>query len=395
MNSPAFRLYFIDVMRAFAICMMLQGHFVDGLLADTFREEGNLGYLIWKYFRGITAPTFFTVSGFIFTYLLIKEKAELGWKNPRVKKGIRRGLMLIGLGYFLRLNLGGLLIGEVYDGFFMVDVLQCIGLSILFIISIYLHSFSRKKYVLPLLLAGGTFVIFLAEPLYANLHYNFLPKLFANYFTKANGSIFTIFPWFGYASFGGFMGVLFHTYKDRIYCYRYAIILSLSIGLALMLLTTPLLWKVYELYKNPFTLSILRNDYLFIRLGNVLVLFTLFMLLRNSITAATIRAIGQNTLSIYVFHFVLLYGSLTGLGLYKFFNHSLPPVIIIPGALLFVAVTIYLSFQYNRYKPFFINKITVVQQEMLLTTTGIYDEAQRFLTKLKTKIASIFSFVKS
>ena len=49
------RLYFIDAIRAFAILMMLQGHFIDTLLAVEFRNTSNLAFQIWQYFRGITA----------------------------------------------------------------------------------------------------------------------------------------------------------------------------------------------------------------------------------------------------------------------------------------------------------------------------------------------------
>ena len=73
------RLYFIDAVRAFAILMMLQGHFIDTLLAIEFRDPNSFAFNTWTYFRGITAPVFFTISGLIFTYLVIKakEKGEL------------------------------------------------------------------------------------------------------------------------------------------------------------------------------------------------------------------------------------------------------------------------------------------------------------------------------
>ena len=103
------RLYFIDAIRAFAILMMLQGHFIDTLLAIEFRDDHNLAYNTWKYFRGITAPVFFTISGLIFTYLLIKAK-EKGTLNYRMRKGVIRGLMLIGIGYALRTTQYGLAI---------------------------------------------------------------------------------------------------------------------------------------------------------------------------------------------------------------------------------------------------------------------------------------------
>ena len=77
MKPTTSRLVFIDVIRAFAICMMLEGHFIDGLLAPEYRDENNLLFATWLYIRGMTAPVFFTVSGFIFTYLLIKEQNEI------------------------------------------------------------------------------------------------------------------------------------------------------------------------------------------------------------------------------------------------------------------------------------------------------------------------------
>jgi hypothetical protein len=58
--------------------------------------------------------------------------------------------------------------------------------------------------------------------------------------------------------------------------------------------------------------------------------------------------IGQNTLSIYVIHFIILYGSFTGLGLYRFFHHSLSPSIVVPGAILFMVICSYTALWYER-----------------------------------------------
>ena len=83
----------------------------------------------------------------------------------------------------------------------MVDVLHCIGLSLLFLISIYLFSYKNNKRLIPITLFCITIILFAFEPIYNQLNYKYLPITIANYFTKANGSVFTIFPWFGYASF--------------------------------------------------------------------------------------------------------------------------------------------------------------------------------------------------
>ena len=76
MGKPP-RLYFIDALRAFAILMMLQGHFISGLLDPVFKDPSNPIYSFWLYCRGFTAPVFFTITGWVFTFLLLGNK-ELG-----------------------------------------------------------------------------------------------------------------------------------------------------------------------------------------------------------------------------------------------------------------------------------------------------------------------------
>ena len=205
MSNSKSRLFFLDAIRAWAILMMLQGHFVDGLLDNAFRDNSNFLFNTWKYFRGITAPVFFTVSGFIFTFLLIKSP-QTGWDNPRVKKGLKRGLELLAIGYLLRMNLFGVFKGEIYDSFYLVDVLHCIGLSLLFITGFYLLTFAKQKWIFPTILLSTTFLLFLFEPIYKASSFEYLPRFIANYLSKSNGSVFTIIPiysfvWVMFSSF--------------------------------------------------------------------------------------------------------------------------------------------------------------------------------------------------
>ncbi|WP_421809530.1 acyltransferase family protein [Flagellimonas sp.] len=349
MNAQTNRLYFIDAMRAWAILMMLQGHFIDGLMDPIYRDTENFAFNIWLYFRGITAPVFFTVSGFIFTYLLIRVPQK-GFENPRVSKGIRRGLQLLLIGYLLRLNLFGLFKGQVYNAFYLVDVLHCIGLSILVLIGIYLITSKRKPYLFPTLLLGITLVLFLFEPVYKQWSFSFLPNALANYFTKANGSVFTIIPWLGYTALGGFISVLFTRFKNFKHLYTVGIPLATVVGYLLIYHSSGAFTSLYKITGWEFFGLIPLNNYLFIRLGNVFMVFAVFMLLRRFLTNRTILNIGASTLSIYVIHFIILYGSFTGLGLYRFFNHSLTPQIVIPGAILFMVVCTYLALKYNRHE---------------------------------------------
>lgn len=374
--------------------MMLQGHFVDGLLGDAFRDNADIGYSSWKYFRGMTAPVFFTVSGFIFTYLLIRVPQK-GFENPRIRKGLRRGLQLVLFGYLLRSNIFGLLQGKIYDSFFLVDVLHCIGLSILGIIGIYLLTVNRKKILLPTVLVVTTCLLFAFEPIYKTANFGLLPDAIANYFSKANGSVFTIIPWFGYASFGGFLSVLFYRYKEHKNLYPTAIGISAITGLLLIFGSSPLFHQLNALTGIQLFADIFFNNYLFIRLGDVLVVFAIFMLVRKFLTNSTLLRTGQNTLSIYVIHFIILYGSFTGLGLYSFFEHSLSPWTAVLGAIAFMIVCSYLALLYNKHEVVIKSKLSVIQKHLwnVLESSALF--LQRTLKVLFSKALQLLGFVKN
>ncbi|MDO4879908.1 MAG: heparan-alpha-glucosaminide N-acetyltransferase domain-containing protein [Capnocytophaga sp.] len=392
MKSPSQRLIFIDIIRAFAICMMLQGHFIDGLLANSFRDENNIFFAIWLYFRGITAPVFFTISGFIFMFLLIKEQDpnKIGWKHIRVQKGIRRGIMLIITGYLLRMNILNLFSDFTDWNVRMVDVLHCIGLSLLFLIAIYLFSYQKNKIIMPSILLGSTLLLFTLEPIYNQLKHSYLPVAIANYFTKANGSVFTIFPWFGYASLGAFMGYLFNYYRSYKNVYIVSIILCLFFGV-IFLLSPIWINYLYKITNSEILYNIATKDYLFKRVGNVLFVFAFFILLRNIITSKTIQTIGQNTFSIYIIHYIILYGSFTGLGLYRFFHHKLTPIFAIPGAICFVISTLFLSFLYNKNKPIIEEYKAIILQWIKIFVLEIYHCIILIISKVKYFFLLIFN----
>lgn len=330
------RLYFIDAVRAFAILMMLQGHFIDALLEIKFRSTEYTAFNVWSYFRGITAPTFFTISGLIFTYLLIKAKQK-GEVLFRIKKGLIRGIMLIGIGYLLRIPILQWFEGKFDNYWLVVDVLQCIGLSLIMIVFLYLIAF-RKTLIFSIIMLCLGVVIFLTEPLYRNLDLSHLPVFIENYMSKANRSVFTILPWFGYMAFGAFISTIFYRYLDRNKFKPSLIIGFVIIGFVLIKYSSYLLYQLFlytdiELFNRSAS-----YNYLFTRLGDVLILFAVFFLLENFLKHFLILKIGQKTLSIYVIHFIIIYGSFTGLGLSQIIGKTLQPIEAVIGAILFLTI---------------------------------------------------------
>jgi uncharacterized membrane protein len=344
------RLFFIDAVRAFAILMMLQGHFIDTLLDPIYRDESNIAYQIWSYFRGITAPTFFTISGLVFLYLLLKAK-DKGDDKPRIKKGIYRGLLLIGIGYALRVDIFGWLTGDFSNYILVIDVLQCIGLSLIILIGCYVLFRKHVKLLSFLLFMLGCFS-FLTEPLYRSLDLSHIPIVLANYMTTSNGSIFTILPWFGFTAFGGFLATIFfsHVHRNR---FRLVTVLSFFIfGSLLIEYSSLLLMKFYYWTDIKLFKSSAYYNYLFTRFGDVLLLLGVFYAAEPFLKGSLIGKIGQKTLSIYVIHFIIIFGTFTGLGLNRFYFKALNPTEAIVGALVFIVVVCFISFYYVKTNAF-------------------------------------------
>jgi peptidoglycan/LPS O-acetylase OafA/YrhL len=65
--------------------------------------------------------------------------------------------------------------------------------------------------------------------------------------------------------------------------------------------------------------------------------------LEKFIKQSLILRIGQKTLSIYIIHFIIIYGSLTGLGLHQLIGKTLDPYEAACGAIIFVATVCTIS----------------------------------------------------
>ena len=344
------RLYFIDAVRAFAILMMLQGHFIDTLLNPIYKDQSFLAFRIWSYMRGITAPTFFTISGLVFLYLLLKAHAK-GSDKKRLRKGATRGLMLIGIGYLLRIPFLSWLDGHFNSYFLVVDVLQCIGLSLLLLIGLYLLC-RRNSYILSAVLLVIGCMIFLTEPYYRHLSLDHIPPVFANYLTTSNGSVFTMLPWFGYVAFGGFFATLFHRNSAKKYFEHLMLIMFFVLGALLLFYSTYGLHSLHYITDIDAFERSANYNYLFLRLGNVLLFFALFYLLERYMKQSIVTRIGETTLNIYIVHFIIIYGSFTGIGLKSFYYHALDPWEAVFGAIAFMAVVCMIVFHIGKTNAF-------------------------------------------
>ncbi len=347
------RIIFIDLLRAFAVLQMVQGHTVDVLLANEFRSFDSVSYSFWHFMRGMTAPIFMFTSGTVFTYLfrLVDEPFE---KNPRVSKGLKRFLLLLSLGYLLRFPTFNpfdfkYITESQLNIFYSVDVLQLIGFGLLFII---IFSYLSEKIKL-----GDTITFFLAAiifilpaPYFIKIDWlNYFPKPFANYFYPNQGSLFPLFPWAGYMLLGAILG---SKLAKNPYIFK-----TTSFSLTTILVGTVILIIVYSfnyLVNSSFLLVIDYYNYQTIafRVGFVLVLTGIVSLISQSIQSIPhlIILVGRNTLLIYIVHLLILYGSAITPGIIILLGKKLNPEFTILAALIIISLMVLMVLLLNKLK---------------------------------------------
>lgn len=338
--APQPRLKFIDLARAIAILLMLEGHFVGLTLADLNSYRGNPVFEIWNFIRGCTAPLFFTVAGMIFVYLLLGAKEELFWKRIRVRKGLFRAGELIFWGYVLQLWLPSwrdYLRGNFADWFYAFHVLQSIGVGlILLVVVAWVCHFLKKLppyagYLVAMILCLSTYLWLkgLPEEAYFPTGWH---QVIQNMF-KGKYSVFPIAPWLSFVFLGGVLGSLLR--KDILRSSGTMgkfWLFGVSLLLALLFILMPIVpglsskgvagmgWFFGKSAIVVFFLAILR-----------------FIEIQRGIGLPWLSRVGQETFAIYIVHVMILYGGTLGKGLKNLYKESFEPWEAALWAAVFVA----------------------------------------------------------
>ncbi len=337
-NLKPHRVIFLDLLRALAVVMMVLGHTVDLVLANEYRSYGYWSFTIWQFVRGLTAPIFLLTTGTVFIYLLQSAAAPLR-ENPRVVKGVKRSLLLLALGYLLRFPSSSIvgvfaLPDEYWPAFWVVDVLQLIGVGLLLLLlgAYLVERFRFNEYAV--FASGGLF--FLLGSIFCERidWITLLPAPIAAYFYTGSGSNFPLFPWAGYVMCGAVLGSYLARASKQARPFSLGRRLSFA-GISLLTIYYTVNWIKPTDYDSSHFLA-LYPDLILLRLGSVLLLVALLALLSLKIhTVPTIVSlISRRTLLIYVTHLVILYGSPWNSGLDRLCDKCLPVWPAVLAALL-------------------------------------------------------------
>ncbi|NDC28795.1 MAG: hypothetical protein EBZ94_05625, partial [Crocinitomicaceae bacterium] len=229
---------------------MLEGHFVDNALMDVYRDTNNDIYNAWLFVRGFTSPIFLTITGIVFTYLLIGNNHLEYFKNNRIKKGYKRVVELLFWGYLV----------QVYA----FHVLQCIGIGILTILILY--GIYKAVKIIPL----WVYFFFAGTIIFSS--YIVISSMFHGKY-----SIFPILPRMGYTIYGAMIGVILYTYKSKVK--EWSFILSVFlIGAFLYFFLKDLLLILDGIFAHPIY-HLYKVDWLYECLGMVLIILSILITL--------------------------------------------------------------------------------------------------------------------
>ncbi len=308
MSEPSRRAHGIDLLRLIAAVQMISGHTVDALIAPEHRS-GEL-WARWTLMRGLTAVAFLFASGVAF--------AMVAAQSPeRRRSRVRRALMLVGISYALHppvalFSRDAALREASIREFFAVDVLACIGVTLL-----VLEVLARLR---PRAFAGASAALgiaaLVAAPATAGIVASGPARPLLDYVTRTGGSLFPLLPYSGFALLGAAIGAAALPREPGPRAVRVLVAATLGFGgiaaawNALAPAPTPALY-----YAHPAA-----------SFGRIAAVCALALVL--TLATARVRALPRwmttlagETLFLYVSHLLALY--VGGVGLVHFFGASL------------------------------------------------------------------------
>lgn len=309
------RLVFLDLMRIIAMVMMILGHSFFDLVRPNLAVVTEFPWNVWDFARGLTAPIFLVVSGIV--QVFANKRVDGRLPNDIIYKRIRTAVLLIFLAYFLNFPVqkafhiffqskASLLL------FFQVNVLQLIGVTLLWVLFYFLITKDNRQLGI-LSLATGITIFVLTPFVHLVDWYKILPLPIAPYFSLTKGSYFTIFPFSGYV----FFGVAFGTYLQKFAFEDRAKIITrmglkfgavlLPLGIIVFFAINVLNLPFFDVFKANPGMAVIRLACVGILMSFVVWLYQGFLQEYQWIKKIS-STLGKSSLFVYVVHLIILYG---------------------------------------------------------------------------------------
>ena len=335
-QSKSKRLDYIDLLRGWAVIVMIETHVFNATLTDAVKSGDLFTYI--KFLNGLVAPSFLFASGLAYAITARRKLNEyLSFGKPLVRQ-FGRLLFIMMIGYVLHIpkfNYTQLVYWteeKYWHIFFQADVLQCIAISLIFIqVLLLLVRTERRLY---LSLSGiSLVVVFLTPVIWGIDFWPVLPRVLAGYTNGIhfqNFPGFPLFPWSAFIFSGAVFGHFYLRAKNASEepgsrwnqeTMMKRILWIAPTAAAFSFLIEPLaasLYPVYDYWKFSPSFTLLRVSIV------MLVCVAMFFYERKSGVSprSPVTLMGRESLIVYATHLLLIYGNFSTFNFTKRVNHS-------------------------------------------------------------------------
>lgn len=367
--SPAERVRFVDLARAAAVLLMIQGHTIHVLLAP--QHQGSVAFDIWMYVRGLTSCTFLLLSGFSFGLATDRHWDEYVTPTRQLGRRLRRYGFLLVLGYALHIPVKPLTdlaraTADQWRMFFQVDILQLVSVTLVALQVGVWVSRTRRRFEVAVF--AGVVGVVMATPMTWRIdRLSGLPPWLVAYLSPAEGSFFPLFPWAAYILLGTAVSLWFvrtgtlrsgrHAVSTREARPRAAWLGTgpgpafLVAGGAMVIAATGLAYVPLSPY-GPIVIWGASPNVFLLKAGSVLILLSAFVRLPlgGRPLPGWVTALSRESLTVYVVHLALVYGSIWNTGLRQAIGPRLDWPGVVTWVLLVTVAMAILAWSWDRCK---------------------------------------------
>jgi uncharacterized membrane protein len=298
------RLGYIDWARGLAVYLMIQTHAYSSWLSPQARQTR-----FWhrvELMGGYPGPLFLFLAGMGLA-LMAEARRTQGQEAPAVvREGLRRGLEVFGYAVLFRLWMYASGRFTAPRELLRVDVLNCIGLSLILVAAAALPWATRRRRMSAAL--GLCAAVALLTPLAWDAPWpGWIPRPLLAYVSgRMWGSYFPIFPWAGFTAAGAAVALLLNEARDRgREAPAMAALAAAGAGLIPLALfidrVSPSLYPVYDFWwTSPL--------YFLVKLGILLMVLGFAYVWDRVPGWSPLRQMGRTSLVLYWVHIEIVYG---------------------------------------------------------------------------------------
>lgn len=334
-----------------AVVFMLYGHTVAALLAPIYQQ--GTWYDVWQFQRGLTSSLFMLFGGFAFSIATARHwQSHVTWSRA-VAKRIRRFVLLILLGYSLRMPVARLTqlpqaTPESWSAFLTADVLQLLGVTFIALQLLIPICRSRRVFMGVTFLAAAAVVGATAPALQVDWTQR-VPSWLAPYLSTRTGSLFPVLPWSGFVLLGAGLGQLYSRWgaANLPAFSRWGLLVpgTLLLMAAFISRVVPFPALLADPFATPSRDFALRSGACLVVMAGIA-----FASRRISQLPRVFAAVAQESLLCYFVHICIVYGSVWNNGLASRYAGALGPAGTLAAVVFVITTTAGLAWVWNSWK---------------------------------------------